>query len=208
MAQNQLFISGGLHTGFFEKHNKFSDANSFTLKPGYQAGFVFQSQLPKNNLVFSSSLLLHNIPFHGRLHSLYNVTFFNKHNPHFLQFNSSIGYNKKLSQRISLLTKLGPYINYGLFGKTKTSGTHSYPDMSISYLNREVLYGDNYDDDLKKTNWGLLLEGALTIKNKWQPFVAYNHGLSNIRPEVTIIDDRLFIRSIVVGIRYNMLQKK
>ncbi len=207
-AQNQLFISGGLHAGFFEKHNKFSDANSFTVKPGYQVGFVFQSPFPKNNLVFSGSLLLHNTPFRGRLHSLYNTTFFNKYNPHFLQVNSSIGYNKKLNHGLNLITKLGPYINYGLFGKAKISGLHPYPDMSISYINRSLLYGDDYDDDLKKVNWGLLLEASLTIKNKWLPFVSYNHGLSNIRPEVTIIDDRLFIRSIVVGIRLNMLQKK
>lgn len=95
-----------------------ADLNYFT---GFQVGASAELGLPSihKSMYANSTLLL--TQKGGKSDDLNNL----KINAYYLELPVHIGIKQKLSSKFSLFEEVGPYIGFGLFGKTKADSYHS-----------------------------------------------------------------------------------
>ncbi len=95
--------------------------------------------------------------------------------------------------KVKLYVVAGPYLAYGISGKTKYTMTYNGDSESES---DEIKWGDDPEnDDLKRIDFGLSMGGGVLI-DAFQIGIAYDLGLSNIS---VITDYDTKIKNKVLG---------
>ncbi len=161
------------------------------MNPGYHVGLALDFPI-EDWLSIESGLLLSKKGFkiseeddgysyEGKLNSLYlNIPFTPK-----ATFNAG---------NVKLYVLAGPYLAYGIGGKTKS--TYSYNGDSETE-SEDIEWGnDPENDDLKRIDFGLSMGGGVLI-NAVQIGITYDLGISNISP-FTEYDTK--IKNKVLGI--------
>ena len=162
-------IVGGLNVSTIRQGGEAAElANSlYKSKVGYHVGVRTEFGLSKavNGLYLDASALL---SVKGvKAEFLGTVT----HNAAYLEIPIHAGYKYAITDNFSVFGSFGPYVGFGLFGKTKAS----FLDETISY---DTFKGE--DSIIKRFDWGLGLNAGVEINNKIRVGVGYDLGLANI----------------------------
>lgn len=86
----------------------------------------------------------------------------------YLELPVNLGYRFNLSDGVSLMAGLGPYVGLGILGKTVTK----VDDTKVKT--------DIFGQYLKRFDFGLNYNLGVELWNKWQFFVGFDQGLVNI----------------------------
>ena len=99
-------------------------------------------------------------------------------NAFYLEIPLHVGYKQRLSSSFNLLAEFGPYVAYGLFGKTTQE---AYPNQDGGITARE-----KYDtfDALKRFDMGLGLKFGIEYDDCWQLSWGFDFGLMKAVKEI------------------------
>lgn len=143
-----------------------SDWGGLGSKVGFHAGARFELALPSlaKGVYTNAGLLLTSKGAKLDLGDLGKST----KNAYFLELPIHIGYKYTINDNFAIFGEAGPYVGFGLFGKTKTTEYDGYSET----LN-------TFDDDIKRFDVGLGLRVGVEVKKKYSISVSYDWGLLN-----------------------------
>jgi hypothetical protein len=137
---------------------------------GFNVGVI--SEIP-----LSGNLSLQPAVLYSAKGSKYSITFFEvteeaEISPSFLEIPVNALYKFDLGT-LKLFLNAGPYLAYGIGGKTKSGG-----------VSAEIRYGSGENNDMKRFDFGLNFGAGLDIKN-FLISAHYGLGLANMAPITT-----------------------
>jgi Outer membrane protein beta-barrel domain len=188
-----LFCEGlGMGNGSFNVYNKPFSRNSPFLTAGSSNDNIFmpvnffaaEKKAMKGFWYVSEALDFTNIRTKYSSQGFdYSVKLF------YLQIPVLINYSYPLDENNSLHAGFGPYAGIGLSGKFKSDG-----------MERSIKFGsDENNDDLKRMNFGLEINGGFRFMKKWDVTLAYQLGLRNVSTTPPDPDTKIRGLSLSVG---------
>lgn len=93
----------------------------------------------------------------------------------------------------------GPYASVALSGKNKSKLTSS---GQIVDEERDIKFGDNLEDDFKRSDFGINILAGYELKNGFNLGVNYSFGLSNLDPSEGTYNNQNRVASIVLGFSF------
>lgn len=158
-------------------------------KSGFQIGVTGECLLSsKNNgFLLETSIMLasqgwkaycYQFEDNNNEKSLELSTIINEATPYSIYIPIHLGYQFKISEIFKLQTSVGPYVNYGLFGKQKQRSLKN-GNLIDSY--KYLIYGIGGDE---RFEYGLGIKVQLQYKDKYQVFCEWNKGLTNSRKNI------------------------
>ena len=167
-------IEGGFNLAtMLSKDNNNTYSDSFGFNPGFHIGASVELPI-KGFLAFESGLIFTTKGYTNENEALYekqtlDVKIYYVDLPIVLKANGNLGNNVILSG------STGPYLGYGLIGKTKAEGT--YMDEKYS-INNDIDWGK----DINRFDFGWTFGGELTL-NSILLGASFDLGLANIFPD-------------------------
>lgn len=128
-------------------------------------------------------------------------------NLYYLQLPLMVGYKVLSSNSVELALKAGPYVAYGINGKTKekmsvettTTKTDGNGNMEIVKKNEEVTNDFDSFDHFKRFDAGAKAALNCTIKKSFLVGVTYEHGFANISES----ESEAFNKTIALTLGFN-----
>lgn len=100
-------------------------------------------------------------------------------NPLYLELPVTFTVNFPVGANTALYAGAGPFVGVGVGGKLKTTGTF----WGLADGSRNLKFGNENGDDLKKVDAGLNVAGGLKFNEKFGLHVQYGIGLVNTAPK-------------------------
>jgi hypothetical protein len=108
----------------------------------------------------------------------------------YLQLPVLINYIKLISKNTAAIhAGIGAYFAYALSGKFKTTGQAAV----------DVHFGNSNNDDLKRSDFGIVINAGYMFLKRWDASIDYGLGLKNLS---TIPDETIHIRGFSLNIGY------
>lgn len=160
-------------------YSKVSETNA---KLGYQVGIVgnylFSSKA--NTFFIENGLTLVSRRWESNERRVnvgdYDVMKKDESSPYYLNMPVLVGYQFCLGSKVKAQVSIGPYLEYGLFGK----------NSEITYKDGELIRSAKYNvfaTPLKRFDWGMAAKVSLLYKEKYQLSVELDKGLSEVYGE-------------------------
>jgi len=191
-------IKGGLNlANMFAKSNDETYSDEFNMKPGFHIGLTAEFPVAETTS-FETGLLLTSKGFKLDLEEdMYsqksNVNLLYLDIPLLAKAYFNVGVTK-------IYGALGPYIGFGLSGKTKNEVTY---DGETESEEIDLKWGSSEDDDLKRLDFGLMAAAGIFIKSI-ELGLNYSYGLANLEA-TSEADSKMKNRvlSFSVGYKFN-----
>lgn len=156
-----LGVKGGINMSTLSKKD-------YKSKVGYNAGITVDLNLP-SNLALMTGLEINTKGAKAKEGDW-------KMNATYLQLPIHLGYKMDLAPGLSAHFDLGPYLAQGIGGKTKFTEVVYIDDV----MGTQKTSKNTFDNGFDKFDWGLGIGVGVTMLNKIQIRVGYDHGLKNI----------------------------
>ncbi len=184
-AQIRFGISAGLNLANASVANLPSGTTS-NIKPSFHVGGMAEYSVARY-LALEGGLLLSGKGTKIEISNGINVSTTTTYSPLSLEIPINAIYKiGKDKTKVELFA--GPYIAIGVSGKIKTTG--------LNNESKSIVYGNNADADLKRTDFGLNFGAGVEINN-FQIKAQYELGLTNLNPDASSI---MTYKSTVLGI--------
>lgn len=193
-------IKGGLNlANMFAKSDSETYSDEFNMKPGFHFGLTAEFPVEETTS-FETGLLLSTKGFKLDVaEDLYsqksNVNLLYLDIPLLAKAYFNVGGTK-------IYGALGPYLGFGLSGKTKNEITY---DGETESEEIDLKWGSSEDDDLKRLDFGLMVGAGTDIKSI-ELGLNYSYGLSNLEA-TSEGDSKMKNRVLSISVGYKFKSK-
>lgn len=203
-AQFGVYLKGRSNTTNVRVIETSFDHDEYTAKWGWQVESRLEF-ITEENIILFSGLGITSNKYVEHLLSYADAAIKNNFQFTFLNIPVGFGYHFQPIKNISLNFYGGAYYYIGIGGTVFQEFESYEPDYSAGEALRKVKYGNAYDDDLRKTNWGLQTGFSIGVLKNLQVELNYQHGMTNILPKEEDNYEKQKFRIFSMGLKYNVL---